>query len=193
MDSTTNTTQTVNSGEQQAPTLRSRGTKEKTSLEPVERRELTTQQETFCQYFASPTEFYGNGTQSYAAAYDKKITPYNYEAIRAASAALLIRPDVLRRINELLRMDGFNDANIDKQLLFLITQGADFKSKLGAIKEYNKLKQRITEKLQIEMPVASIRIFPVGPAQLNKEKPKEVPKEDYTEIQDEQHDDGLGD
>jgi hypothetical protein len=45
---------------------------------------------------------------------------------------------VSERINELLEQGGLNDHFVDKQLSFLIAQHADFKSKLGAIREYNK-------------------------------------------------------
>lgn len=161
---------------QEAPTIRSRGKKEIGEV----KLKLEAQQEAFCQYFMSPTEFYGNGVQSYAAAYDKKITSFNYDSIRAASARLLINPNVIKRLNELLDDSGFNDENVDKQLLFLINQGADFRSKLGALKEYNKLKQRITEKMQIEMPVAAIRIFPVQAIDVTHDKlpaPSEVDQE----------------
>ncbi|MDF9749191.1 hypothetical protein M2428_000621 [Arthrobacter sp. ES3-54] len=61
---------------------------------------------------------------------------------------------VAARINQLLDEAGLNDAHVDKQLLFLITQHADFTNKLGAIREYNKLKARITEKVDhtVELP-----------------------------------------
>lgn len=66
-----------------------------------------------------------------------------------SACRLLLYPHVLNRINELLDERGLNDQNVDKQLLFLITQHKDFQSKLGAIKEYNKLKDRINEKLRL--------------------------------------------
>ena len=37
----------------------------------------------------------------------------------------------------------------DKQIAFLITQHADFNSKIRAIQEYNKLKQRIIDKKEL--------------------------------------------
>jgi hypothetical protein len=53
------------------------------------------------------------------------------------------------RINELLQETGFSEVAVDKQLSFLIHQQADFKSKLGAIQEFNKLKARIQSKLDV--------------------------------------------
>jgi hypothetical protein len=47
----------------------------------------------------------------------------------------------------LLEETGFNDVAVDKQLATVITQNADFGSKVSAIREYNKLKQRITERI----------------------------------------------
>jgi hypothetical protein len=120
---------------------------------------LTRDEERFCRVYVSATEFYGNGTQSYIEAYDvmvvkgtrekiekgkrKKMT---YEAIRVAASKLLTNNNILTRINELLEDGGFNDEFIDKQLKFLITQSAEPRVKLGAIQEFNKLKQRIHEK-----------------------------------------------
>ena len=46
--------------------------------------------------------------------------------------------------------EGLNDAFVDKQLLFLISQQDDKTNKNAAIREYNKLKQRITEKMEIK-------------------------------------------
>jgi hypothetical protein len=62
---------------------------------------------------------------------------------------LLSNAKVCERINELLTDKGLNDQFVDKQLLFVITQHADFGSKVNAIKEYNKLKQRIIDKLDM--------------------------------------------
>jgi len=105
---------------------------------------LNMQQELFCQYYVSPTEFYGNGVQSYAAAYNLDVTnPVNYANAKSRAHVLLTQDYILDRINDLIETTGFNDENADKQLYFLMSQSADFHAKLGAIKEYNKLKKRI--------------------------------------------------
>lgn len=121
---------------------------------------LNLKDEMFCRYFASPTEFYGNGVQSYAAAHDLQVNSFNYDSIKAMASNLLIRPVILERINQLLDKDGLNDEFVDKQLLFLVTQGVDFRSKLGAIREYNKLKARVADRLVIEAPVTTINVVP---------------------------------
>lgn len=120
---------------------------------------LSLQQEMFAQYFVSETEFYGNGVQSYCKAYDVQITPFNYDMIKSRCARLLMTPLVMKRISDLLHEDGFNDGHADKHLLFLMTQNMDMRSKLGAIREYNKLKSRVESKLQLDAPITSITVI----------------------------------
>lgn len=108
---------------------------------------LTPKQELFCQLFASDREFFGNGVQSYAEAYNIDLTTKGgYSVARSGASENLTKPDILKRIDELLDFNGFNDQAVDKQLKFVIEQSADFGSKVAAIREYNKLKQRITDK-----------------------------------------------
>lgn len=105
---------------------------------------LRPEQEKFCQLYVSEGEFYGNGVQSYLEVYDIDQTKPNwYKTACSAASRLLSNVKVCARINELLDEAGLNDPHVDKQLLFLITQHSDFSSKLGAIREYNKLKKRV--------------------------------------------------
>ena len=113
-------------------------------------KKLTVKQELFCKLFASDKEFFGNGVKSYIEAYglnehDKK----DYSIAKSGAYENLNKPHILERINELFESEGLNDTFVDKQLLKLITQDADFAAKNKAITEYNKLKQRITEKKDI--------------------------------------------
>lgn len=111
---------------------------------------LNPKQEAFCELYTQPTEFFGNGVQSYIESYSPDTSKKNwYNTARATVSEILTNPNILKRINELLEADGFNDQFVDKQIKFLMTQNADFGSKLGAIKEYNKLKARIKDKLEI--------------------------------------------
>src|SRR3990167_982426 len=101
----------------------------------------------FAKLYATDAEFFGNGVQSYIEIYEpNKNKPNWYKSVCSSASRLLSSVKVVERINELLAETGFNEAFIDKQLSFLITQHADFPTKLGAIKEFNKLKGRITEK-----------------------------------------------
>lgn len=107
-------------------------------------------QELFCQLYSSDREFFGNGTQAYIEAYDMDMSKKNaYKVAQAAASRLLTNVKVLKRINELLELRGLNDAFIDKQLEFLVTQNAELSTKLSAIKEYNKLKSRILERSEV--------------------------------------------
>ena len=103
---------------------------------------LNPKQRQFCEYYASSDEFFGNGVQSYIQAYKPKQIGNWYNVARADASRLLTNANILEYVNSLLEMRGLNDPFVDKQLEFLITQHADFKSKLGGIHEYNQLKKR---------------------------------------------------
>ena len=108
---------------------------------------LNPQQELFCQLYSSDEEFFANGTQSYIKAYQVDMSKAGaYKSAMASSCRLLSNAKILKRINEILELRGLNNPFVDKQLEFLVTQNADFGSKIRAIQEYNKLKSRIIEK-----------------------------------------------
>ena len=125
----------------------------------MEKPDLVPKQEKFCQLYATEAEFFGNGVQSYIEAYEPNQTKPNwYKSACSSASRLLSSVKVIQRINDILKETGLNDAFIDKQLSFLITQHADFTNKLGAIKEYNKLKQRITDKSEVNVKVDGVDI-----------------------------------
>lgn len=99
---------------------------------------LNPKQRYFSELFASYDEFFGNGTKSYMKAYK-----VSYETAMVRASGLLRNVKILEYINYLLELRGLNDVFVDKQLELLITQNADYRSKLGGIVEYNKLKKRI--------------------------------------------------
>jgi hypothetical protein len=110
--------------------------------------ETNARQELFCKLYATDREFFGNGVESYLEAYDVDRSKKNwYKVAQASASRLLSKVIIYERINELLTEFGLNDAFVDKQLLFLISQQADLSAKTQAIREYNKLKSRITEKI----------------------------------------------
>ena len=121
---------------------------------------LNAQQEMFCALFSSDRQFFGNGTQSYIEAYDvtvgKGTGMTSYEMCRFRAHELLTQPNVLKRIDELFESRGLNDQFVDKQLEKLITQDAEFPTKLGAIKEYNALKKRITSQAELKIGVMAV-------------------------------------
>jgi hypothetical protein len=131
------------------------GTKKINKDKEGAKSKLNPKQEKFCQLYVSK-EHFANGTESYCEAYgiDLSEQPNRYNAVRAEASKLLTNGNILSRINELLDLAGLNDQFIDKQLLFVIMQNADMGSKVSAIREYNKLKQRITDKLEAKLQLA---------------------------------------
>lgn len=132
------------------------------TMSVLEEYNINLQMEMFCQYYTSPTEFFGNGVQSYAAAYNIDLTqPGAYKSCLASASNALTNRNILRRIDSLLQEGGLTDQFVDKQLLFLITQNADFNPKLGAIREYNKMKQRVVDKVEhtIAEPITRIELY----------------------------------
>lgn len=117
-----------------------------------ESQKLTPKQERFCILFGSDKEFFGNGVQSYIEAFDPPRQNKGwYNAARADASRLLTKASILQRINEVMEEGGLNDVHVDKQLLLVITQNADFTSKVAAIREYNKLKARIQDKSEVKV------------------------------------------
>jgi phage terminase small subunit len=121
--------------------------------------ELNEKRKRFCKLFVSE-EFFGNGAQSYIEAYDLTIeSQKDYNSACASASRLLSNVKVCDYINELLDDAGLNDNFVDKQLLFMLTQNADYTQKMAAIREYNKVKGRITNKHDIKsdgQPIGNI-------------------------------------
>lgn len=112
--------------------------------------ETNARQEMFCRLYATDKEFFGNGVESYLEVYDiDRSKPNWYKTACVNASRLLGNAKVFNRINELLTEGGLNDAFVDKQLLFLISQQVDLGAKGNAIREYNKLKKRITDKIDL--------------------------------------------
>lgn len=123
-------------------------TKKSKSSAKVKVMRLTPRQEKFCQLYASDREFFGNGTQSYIEAYDVNLSrPGAYKSAQAAASRLLSNVIILERIDELMEV-VLNDAHVDKQMGFWITQKASPQASVSAIKEYNQLKGRIVKKIE---------------------------------------------
>lgn len=108
---------------------------EKTPLEI----KLRPNNEKFVQLYAIT----GNAVQSYIQAYNlNKDNDSQYLGASVSASRLLKNPKICNRLNQLLSLAGFSDEGVDLQLNHLIQQHDDKNAKLGAIKEYNKLKKR---------------------------------------------------
>ena len=128
---------------------KTKSTKKKSAgdkLNPLQRK--------FGKLYASEREFFGNGVQAYAKAYGMDLSTRGaYQSAKSAASRLLTNVNLLAYINELLDL-SLNEAHVDKQLAFLITQNADFGAKLGAIREFNALRKRITQKFEGTLTLA---------------------------------------
>lgn len=128
---------------------------------------LTPQQEKFCVLYASDREFFGNGVQSYIEAYNvDKNKPGWYAVARSGAHENLTKPHILERIEEIFEAHGLSDTFVDKQLEKLICQDADFRTKLGAIQEYNKMKGRIIERKDVTQ--RNVEVVPILPKKERK-------------------------
>lgn len=108
--------------------------------------ELNEPQKLFCDLYITDRECFGNAAKSYRTAYN--MTPKQYKTTKANAHRLLRKPHVIAYIDK-LRDDVFNEKFADRELTTLMKQNRDLPSKAAAIKEFNKLKQRITEKTDI--------------------------------------------
>jgi hypothetical protein len=124
-------------------------------------RPLTPQQEMFCQNFVLKEEFLGNGTRAYADAYGIKMEGNWWKTAAAAASRLLKSTKISNRINEILKI-VMNDSIVDNELGYVIAQKADLNSKVAAIREYNKLKKRVSD-----APINDVKVL-VLPAALMK-------------------------
>jgi hypothetical protein len=137
-------------------------------------------QERFCFLYSSGKnmETFGNATKSYIQAFgflekinkaneELTIIPYNKEIerkkkrqevlkmennCRANSSYLLTNPNIVARCDWYL-MQLYSDDNVDAELSFAIRQRKDIPSKVSAIKEYNRVKNRVQEKISGEITI----------------------------------------
>lgn len=140
-------------------------------IEATQEEPLSPQREAFCRYYTQNTALFGNGTLSYAEAYKyeldtlskeavyetdeqgiKKIiedSPFDraYNVCSTESSKLLRNPKIDKRVIELLN-DMLREEVVDARLAEIIKSGED-KDSIQAIKEFNKLKQRIVERKDI--------------------------------------------
>jgi hypothetical protein len=106
--------------------------------------------ERFCQLYVTDKEFFGNGAASYMEAYGMdKNSKKAYNSARSAASQLLTNLNVLRRINQLIDESGLNETTADKQTLYLMLQNQDLSAKARGIAEFNKVRGRVKEKLEV--------------------------------------------
>lgn len=119
-------------------------------LKLLKKYKLTIKQERFCRIYALHQDFFGNATQSYITAFKTEYyRPEAYNTARTESCRLLTSPNIMEYINYLLDNDWFNDEFADKSLLFLMKQFWDLWVKRASLRDYNELKWRIKQKVEV--------------------------------------------
>jgi len=125
------------------------------------KKKLKPAEKLFCQLYAGSSDYFNNATRAYGIAYEKVLPPigkpktdwtktealvYNLASVEGHN--LLIKPSIRQECEKVLKSD-FKNEMADKELNWTIKQREDLSAKMTAIKEYNKLKQRIIEKTDI--------------------------------------------
>jgi phage terminase small subunit len=137
------------------------------SLLPKDTNGLTLKQELFCQYYVCNSETRFNGTQSYARAYWYDLEKADTEEIRDELTGTLIKksergrmekvcsvgwsdnlvkPCIQKRVTQLLN-EMMRDEVVDWEMAKMILW-PDGASKREMIKEYNRVKQRVTTRIK---------------------------------------------
>lgn len=141
--------------------------------ETITLENLTPQQEMFCRYYSQNDELFSNGTLAYAEAYDYRLDEMShdrpvlekdehgkptksgdseydkaYSVCAVGASRLLRKANIQSQVTAFLN-DNLKDDIVDSQMAKLIMQDRKYESKIAAIREYNKLRQRITEKTDI--------------------------------------------
>ena len=119
---------------------------EKINLEP------SGKEKKFCHYFAVP-EINGKKNPYFGKpeiAFQEATGLDDLKACKKEANELLKEEYILRYLKKIIKVQELNDLNVDKELAFLVGQYADLPTKLGAIREYNKLKGRVAEKAEME-------------------------------------------
>ena len=111
-------------------------------------KRLTLKQRKFCKLYMTSKDFFGNGTQSYIEAYNPKKTKNWIQNAGRSAADNLKKPHILAYLEELYNLEEMNPAQADKELAFCMKQHADLGVKLRSVDSYNKLKKRITDKIE---------------------------------------------
>lgn len=130
-----------------------------TSKTSKKRRKLNPKQELFCKIYATDRKHFGNGLTAYAEAYGLDLSQKkDYATAKTNASKLLTNTNILERTRELMELGVLNDERVDRELSFLIEQDVELRTKLGAISEYNKLKARIHNKLELDSSNIEIKI-----------------------------------
>lgn len=100
-------------------------------------KNITQKQKKFCEMYLSD-EFRGNATKAYQAVFR-----VSYETAKTNGSRLLTNAHISEEIRKILDEQKLNPERIDAEWYFLITQNENLSVKMQAIREFNRVKQRI--------------------------------------------------
>lgn len=138
---------------------------------------LKPQHEVFCRLYTLTEEFFGNATLCYAEAYNYHLERLSKKAVYAGKdvveenikagdivedseykkayntcsvngKGLLRKTKVQQRCTELLN-EWLGEANVDAELAKVVKQDNELAPKVMAIREFNKVKGRVTDKVTL--------------------------------------------
>lgn len=158
-----------------------KGIKKKKVKAPSEK--LTPKEELFCRLYAQNRSLFGNGTQCYAQAYGYDLenlsrqdiesdpdafgvrktvedSPYKKAVnICGVSANMLLRKSKIdARIAVLLR-EMLTPEQADTEMSYVMLQRTDLSAKNAAMREYNKMMKRTTEKVEIDLSKETVAVI----------------------------------
>jgi hypothetical protein len=151
------------------------------------KRPLKPQHELFCQLYVKNAELFGNATQCYAEAYNFKLDELSEErpvdeetgketggserqlaeATCASNGSKLLRNAKIQERITILLNEMLKDEVVDAQLAKVILQNDNPAAKMTAIREYNKIRQRITEKVDLTSGGDKVQGFTLVPPNAN--------------------------
>ena len=131
---------------------------------------LTQKQELFCQYFVCNIECYWNWVKAYAMAYwlDANDKWQNHTA-RNWAYRMMTNDDILKRMRE-IQTDFLSNEVVDKELTFVVLQRVDLATKMRWISEYNKLNQRIIDKMEVKWDFSLSSQLDLVEGKINEDK-----------------------
>lgn len=131
--------------------------------------DINPEQELFCQYYIKNDAVFGNATLAYSLAYDFKLDELSnepeydtenhpiarssehdkaYDTCSVNASRLLRQAKINDRVKTLLN-EILTDDVVDSELARIIKGARKDSDKIAAIKEYNALRQRITNKTDL--------------------------------------------
>lgn len=129
-------------------TTLSRSLKNKVKKSPkrkdIDGEELTEKSKFAVWFYIHDKDCFGNYTKAYQKAYGVK-----YDVAKSAGPRLFAKVCIVEYKNKVLD-ELITNAEIDRELMYVIKQNKDQRAKVSAVSEMNKLKGRILEKAEVK-------------------------------------------